>query len=312
MSRMCLRRVLAALSACAALAALQCQAQPAPLPVTEVAPGVFVHVGEIALMRQDNDGGIGNLGFIVGREAVAVIDSGGSVREGQRLRAAIRAQTDRPIRYVINTHGHPDHIFGNAAFVADGVSFVGHSRLPAALALRGPYYLQAFRRALGDELIDAVAIIAPTMLVDQQTTLELGDRKLTLRAWPLAHSDSDLTVFDEASATLFAGDLGFVTHIPVIDGSLKGFLAVLDQLDAIPAQRLVPGHGPVSEPRQAFAAQRRYLQTLSDDIHALIARGAKLSEAANTAAASERGRWQMFDDYNARNATAAYSEIEWE
>lgn len=308
------RRLLTTLLVWAGLAALQCQAEPlsAPLPVDEVAPGVFVHIGAIALMRKDNDGGIGNLGFVVGDDAVAVIDSGGSVREGRRLRAAIRARTDTPIRYVINTHGHPDHVFGNAAFVADGATFVGHHRLPAALKLRGPYYLEAFRRLLGDELIDEVAIVAPTLLVDKTMTLDLGGRKLTLAAWPVAHSDCDLTVFDETTATLFAGDLSFVAHIPVIDGSLKGLLAVLEQLDKIPAQRLVPGHGPVAEPHQAFAAQRRYLQTLGNDTRAMIARGAKLSEAAETAAASERPRWQMFDDYNARNATAAYSEIEWE
>jgi len=243
---------------------------------------------------------------------VAVIDSGGSVREGQRLRAAIKARTAKPIRYVINTHGHPDHIFGNAAFVAGAATFVGHHQLPAALKLRGPYYLAAFRRMLGDELIDEVRIIPPTLLVDQTMTLDLGGRKLSLTAWPVAHSDCDLTVVDETTATLFAGDLCFVTHIPVIDGSLNGFLAVLDQLDKIPAKRLVPGHGPVGDPQQAFGAQRRYLQTLSNDTRAMIARGAKLSEAAPTAAASERPRWQMFDDYNARNATAAYSEIEWE
>lgn len=281
------------------------------LSVDEIASGVYVHHGRMALMARDNDGAIANVGFVIGDKSVAVIDTGGSVEEGRQLLAAIRARTDRPIRYVINTHGHPDHVFGNAAFMADGTEFVGHGRLAQALAKRGAYYLDAFRRSMGD-LIDDVRLAPPTRSVDGTLSLDLGGRMLVVQAWPTAHSDSDITVLDAATRTLFAGDLVFIEHIPVLDGNLRNWLRTLDDLAELPATLVVPGHGPVGAWPQAITDQRRYLKTLATDIRHAVDDGTPIAVAADHAAGSERGRWQLFDDYNARNATAAYSQFEWE
>lgn len=211
--------------------------------LTQIADGDYAHYGQVAVTTPTNGGDIANIGVVVGRDAVAVIDTGGSVRVGRDLLAAIRGITGRPVRYIINTHEHPDHVFGNAAF-GSGVTFVGHRNLPAELAKRGEFYLRSFRDALGPDAIAQVRIIPPTLLVDNELTLDLGGRRLKLNGWsPAAHTNCDLTVLDEATGVLFAGDLVFLRHIPVVDGSLTGWLSILPRLAKIPARLVLPGHG---------------------------------------------------------------------
>jgi quinoprotein relay system zinc metallohydrolase 2 len=189
---------------------------------------------------------------------------------------------------------------------------VGHKNLPRALAARGQFYLDTFRRSLGDDFMQGVTIVAPTLLVEGETQLDLGGRVVRLKAWRAAHTDTDLTVLDETSGTLFGGDLVFLRHVPVLDGSLKGWFAVMDDLAGIKATRVVPGHGPVSAWPAALEDERRYFEKLGHDVRALIKRGDTIAAAARSAAESERSKWDLFEESNARNATAAYSELEWE
>ena len=280
--------------------------------MTEIASGVFVHNGVHEEASSGNKDAIANIGFIIGAVAVAVIDPGGSFEEGAALRAAVRVRTDRPIRYVILTHVHPDHIFGAAAFRDDHPDFVGHAKLPGALAQRGDYYVRRLHSALGDEA-SGTEIVVPTVLVSDRLDLDLGHRRLTLRAHGPAHTDNDLTIFDQKTRTLWLADLLFVDRIPVIDGSLVGWLKELDELTAIPADRAVPGHGPVSVPWPAAAEpERRYLEAVAHDTRAAIRSGIGIANAYRQVANSERGNWLLFDDYHPRNVTASYKELEWE
>ena len=288
-------------------------ARAAPVQLIEVADGVFGFSGTHALMSKENAGAICNITAIVGQDAVAVVDSGGSLAEAHEVIAAIGKVTAKPVRYLINTHMHPDHVFGNAAFRDIGAIIVGHRNLPLALAGRGDVYLARFRGLLGEELMKGVEIVPPTTLVDDTVELDLGSRKLELRAWKPAHTDNDLTALDLQTGTLVAGDLVFSGHVPTLDGSLLGWIDQLDQLAAIKAARVIPGHGPVPSPWPGVLdAQRAYFAVLLRDIRKSIADGEPISEAVKTAGQTERSRWQLFDEYNERNATTAFAEVEWE
>lgn len=284
-----------------------------PLGVSEIAPGLFVHQGRHELTSANNLGGISNAAFIIGEEAVAVIDTGGSYRFGQSLRAAIKEKTDRPIRYVINTHMHPDHVLGNAAFKTDNPEFVAHYKMSRALAARAENYLAAAKNLLGDAAFEGTEVILPTRSIESLETIDLGGRQLSLDPQPTAHTDNDLLILDERTQTLLLGDLLFVEHIPALDGSILGWLQVIEKLRKVGAARAVPGHGPasVSWP-DSIAPEERYLQKVVTDIREIIASGGTLASATKTAGFSEKDAWQQFDDYHARNVSAAFAELEWE
>jgi quinoprotein relay system zinc metallohydrolase 2 len=280
--------------------------------VTEaVAPGIHIRRGVDEDASAANGDAIANIGFIVGRSAVAVFDPGGSLDDGQRLRARIREVTQLPIRFVLMSHVHPDHIFGAGAFEQDRPEFVGHARLPNALTQRGEYYRRGLESVLGKG--KAGPVIVPTRLIQDGGQLDLGDRPLLLTAHPVAHSDCDLSVFDPSSATLLAADLLFVERVPSLDGRLKGWQSALKSLKTVAASRAVPGHGPVSVDWPSGARDLdRYLDVLLRETRAAVKRGAEIGEAVASVGSSERGKWKLFDDYQGHNVTQAFKEVEWE
>ena len=258
------------------------------LVAEEVAPGVFVATGQHQLMTFENGGHISNVSFVIGRDGVAVIDTGGSAGVGRALLGAIRRVTERPIRYVINTHMHPDHVFGNAAFIAPETIFAGHSKLARSLSARGDRYLTVNKLDLGPDDFEGTKIVSPSLTVEGVRTLDLGDRLLTLTARKTAHTDNDLTVRDETTGTLFLGDLLFSGHVPTLDGSIKGWLALLAELRKEPAARVVPGHGPASMPwPEGMAAEAKYLDAVARDVRKTITEGRTLDVAMATAGLSE-------------------------
>ena len=105
----------------------------------------------------------------------------------------------------------------------------------------------------------------------------------------------------------------FVDRLPVVDGSLKGWLDVLSELRRVPAARVVPGHGPAAAAwPEALDAQERYLRALLRDVRREVAAGGRIESAIGRVAVEERDQWATFDVSHPRNVTASFTELEWE
>jgi len=283
--------------------------------VNEVTSGVYYHQGVHEDPSEKNIGAIANVGFIIGERCVAVIDSGGSYLEGTYLRQAIREHTDLPICYVINTHVHPDHLFGNAAFKDDAPEYIGHEKLPAAIAARKDFFARVFKETLGDAYA-GTEFIAPTMTVSigQPVTIDLGNRPLILTAYTTSHTDHDLTILDNTTNTLWTGDLLFMARIPVMDGSINGWIETTEHLQTMDLDFVVPGHGPASNDKwqQGLVNQLRYFNVLRDEIRVIIEDLGTIDQASKQVGISEQNSWELFDLYHRRNVTASFVQLEWE
>lgn len=304
------RLLVGGLGACAATGVARGTTEP-----VQVAPGLYVLAGVDEDASPANLDAIANVGFIIGEAAVAVMDPGGSLAHGVRLRRAIEQVTPLPVRHIVLSHVHPDHVMGGAAFADCNAEVIGHAALPAILAQRQEFYAATLAREMGAAAAGSRPL-APTQLVARNSDLkiDLGGRVLTITAHPPAHTNHDLSLLDSATGTLWLADLLFVGRIPSLDGSLPGWRRVLEELQGMPAvARAIPGHGPASVTwPDAAEPLARYLKIVELETRAAIAAGIGLAEAPQRVAVGEAARWRLGEAYHGRNVTAAYRELEWE
>jgi glyoxylase-like metal-dependent hydrolase (beta-lactamase superfamily II) len=204
-----------------------------------------------------------------------------------------------------------DHVLGNSAFSGGAASFVGSAALPEAMARSRDFFIKQYAADL-DSPAGAAQVIGPSVLVEHELTLDLGDRPLVLRAWPKAHTDCDLTVYDVRSGTLWTGDLLFRDRLPALDGSIKGWIAVLDQFAQLKVKLAVPGHGPIAQSlASAIVPERRYLHALMDGVREELSEGKPLDDAIQHVATAEKPHWLLWDEVHPHNVVRAYEELEW-
>ena len=238
--------------------------------VIEVAENVYAWINENCAT---------NAGFIVGEEGVIVIDTLMTPSLAGSLMTVIRDVTKKPIRYVINTHFHGDHIYGNQYFLPAPI--IGHENCKFDLDTKWDDNFNRYwsREALRPEL-SRIVKTTPDVTFNDKMSLWLGSREIQLSFHGRAHSNSDILLYLPEEKVLFVGDLAVNKTIPAFpDGHITDWVSVLDQVEKVDTNTIVPGHGPVGT-RAEFNEAKDLLNLLNTQIKSSFDNGATEDQAA--------------------------------
>jgi glyoxylase-like metal-dependent hydrolase (beta-lactamase superfamily II) len=303
--------VLAQMPAAPAASATAAAATPAPTPrpvhAVEVAQNVWFVEGQAALGSAANRNFISNAGFVVTPDGVVVIDALGSPALASELIGEIRRITPLPIRNVIVTHYHADHVYGLQTLKAAGATVIAHSLGREYLnSDTARLRLKASRRELAPWIDADTRLVPADVWLDADLDLRVGGVLFEIRHVGPAHTPEDLVVNVPAAGALFSGDLVFRGRIPYVgQADSRQWIASLDKLTPYHARVMMPGHGAIST-RVAYdiATTRDYLVYLR----------ASMSEAAanlepfdDAYAATDWSRFDQLPLFHAANRMNAYN-----
>lgn len=279
-----------------------------PVKVDE---GVYTFVGEIGPRTVANEGMNATTGFVVTDAGVVVIDSGSSKQVARKIETAIRAITDRPIRYVINTGGQDHRWLGNGHFADLGVPLLASAKTATDIAERGPAQAASLAQLLGGSFA-GTRVQAPTRLVATRETLTLGGERIDLIFAGGGHTPGDMIVWLPRQRIAFAGDIVYLDRLlgvlPV--SNLARWQGSFDTLAALRPRIIVPGHGSPAPLSRAEKETRDYLVRLRGHMKKAVDSGVDLQAAIQSLDDREHAYLAVFSELRGANANRAYLEAE--
>jgi len=189
-----------------------------------------------------------NAGIVIGEDVILVVDTLVSAKEGKRLLNDIGAISDKPIKYVVNTHYHLDHTFGNAEFAGLGGDIISHVNCANAMK-KGAVDTLANVNTYGltPEEMEGTELAYPNLTFTDKMVLDLGVLEVELIYIAPSHSKGSIVVHIPAERVVFAGDILFTDFHPYMaDGDITGWQETLDSIMTLNADKIIPGHGPLS------------------------------------------------------------------
>ena len=289
-------------------ASLIAWAADAPVRAVNVAPDVWFVQGQAEMGSAANRNFISNAAFVVTDDGVVVIDSLGSPPLANEMIQEIRRVTAQPIRFVIVTHYHADHIYGLQAFKAAGATIVAHpSGRDYLNSDTARLRLQASRQELFPWIDETTQVLpADRWLEQEDTLLRVGTFDFRIRHVGPAHTAEDLVVYLPRRQVLFSGDVVLRGRIPFVgQADSRQWIASLTQLIDFKPRLLVPGHGEVStDPTADMTLTRDYLQHLRKTMAEAADKLEPFDEAY------EKANWTRFEKmplFRAVNRMNAYN-----
>ena len=281
--------------------------------VSEIDDKIFVHFGAQENSNKTNKGDIANIGFIIGEKSVLVVDTGGTEKIAKNLLEKIKEKTNLPISHVVITHGHPDHYLGSAIFKNKQIPFIGHENLERSINMNFNFYKALQAANIEDKSILNIKPVFPEIKIKKNNVLkiDLGNREIQIRAWNSGHTDSDLTIFDSRTLTLWTENI-FVGRTPSIRASIIGWKKNLEEIQKIKIKQIVPGHGRVRRKEVALKPMFSYFERIINEVRQYHLDGKNIESAQENIAKDNLENWKLYKEYHQSNITKAYSELEWE
>jgi glyoxylase-like metal-dependent hydrolase (beta-lactamase superfamily II) len=261
----------------------------------------------------DNEGFISNAGFVVTGEGVVVFDSLGTPSLARKLIQKIAEITDEPIKKVIVSHFHADHIYGLQAFEEAGAEIIAPFGAQEYIhSEAAKQRLKERRSSLSPWVNENTRLVLPDTTIEKSTTFVLGDSSFIINYMGKAHSDGDLTMLVEPDRVLFSGDIIFQERIPFVGNADSGkWLETLSRLETEGLHALVPGHGPASmDPANTISLTRRYLAYLRQVMADGLEEFTPFDEVYENADWSEFKHLPAFEEGNRINAYQVYLSME--
>jgi glyoxylase-like metal-dependent hydrolase (beta-lactamase superfamily II) len=277
-----------------------------------VAEGVYAHVGELGPRTAANEGLNANVGLVVTPAGAVLIDSGATFESARQIHEAVRRVTAQPVRWVINTGGQDHRWLGNGYFKAHGAEVIAHAQAEADMRNRGNDHVESLRAAFGARADGTVPTLPTRWLANADERLELGGVAIEFRHRGGAHTPGDMLLWLPRQRVLFSGDVVYVDRllgvIPV--SRTLPWLATFTEIERLAPDRIVPGHGRVTDLATAQADTRDYLLALRSHRKKAVDDGQDISAAVKAFDARPWLRLLNAAELMPGNLSRTYLEIE--